>query len=541
MAKTPNPNALKKGKAVPVPLIGSFLLESITTGMYGERKNAIREYVQNGFDAIQSALGGKILKAGKGKITLTAGSNNLIIHDNGIGLAQRVAVSTLTAVGASRKERGQQAGFRGIGRLAGIAFANGLQFRTKAAGDNVETVVFIDCEELREGMLSSSRKAAADLLSECTKWEHRKAQNPDDHFFEVSLLDLTSPPVEATDTLQLCQFLSQVAPVDFHPDFAQFRKQILDGAAKLAAHPRAPLKEAAEEDGDEASILERIPFDHVAVLVRDGEAAPEQPIYKPYRATMPVTGNKSVGLTKVTLHNSDQTGAWWGWIGHKTNPGDYTEGTVAGIRFRVKNIQIDGSDLIRDVPVTNETKSTFGRWSNWFVGEIHVDPEAVVPNARRDNFEEDGRWLAIRHELSSICETLTTKARTVSDEHQISLETLEKKVEKARKEYLKIGRAKVFDVVKVHKLVADTDKILKDIETASGGAANAVQLRLKTLNKELTQIRVGLLETPKTADYEKFRDSVRKEFLKKTLAILIDYVELQTYDEIKKALEKALR
>lgn len=38
---------LRTRKPVPEPLIGSFLLESITTGMYGERKNAIREYVQN--------------------------------------------------------------------------------------------------------------------------------------------------------------------------------------------------------------------------------------------------------------------------------------------------------------------------------------------------------------------------------------------------------------------------------------------------------------------------------------------------------------
>src|SRR2546430_4111202 len=95
---------LAKGSAVPEPLIGSFLLESITTGMYGERRNAIREYVQNSFDSLQTAVAEKVLKPGKGKITLTINrtNNSLSVYDNGIGLPHRVAVNTLTAVGASR-------------------------------------------------------------------------------------------------------------------------------------------------------------------------------------------------------------------------------------------------------------------------------------------------------------------------------------------------------------------------------------------------------------------------------------------------------
>jgi hypothetical protein len=177
-----------KGSAVPAPLIGSFLLESITTGMYGERRNAIREYVQNSFDGVQSAVSERILRSGKGKITLTVGEDNsLVIHDNGIGLPQRVAVNTLTAVGASRKERGRQAGFRGIGRLAGIAFSNTLQFRTKAVDDTVETIVVFDCDALRKGMLESGAKPAADLIHECVTWRQERVDRATDHYFEVKL------------------------------------------------------------------------------------------------------------------------------------------------------------------------------------------------------------------------------------------------------------------------------------------------------------------------------------------------------------------
>ena len=537
-----------KGKAVPTPLIGSFLLESITTGMYGERRNAIREYVQNSFDGIQAALAADILREGSGKVTITVDADNksLIIHDNGVGLPQRVAVSTLTAVGASRKELGRQAGFRGIGRLAGIAFSTSLRFRTKAVGDSVETIVEFDCDELRKGMLSSGRKPAAELITACTTWDQQPVSDTKAHYFEVSLLGLKNPPVEAWDPLQLGTFLSQVAPVDFHPDFAAFRKKIFDEAEALSP---PPVNDENGEDGpdwsllngEEGSMLGRIPVSYVSLFIRSGNPAKDEPVYKPYRPKMGVDDSDNVPLSAVSVHCGEKSGAWWGWVGHKAKPGEYQKEAVGGIRFRLKNIQVDSNELILQVPTTNEQRSTFGRWSEWFVGEIHVDPRAVVPNARRDNFEEDERWLTIREEITKICTELTSEARKVSKDHQTSLEVLEDKVGRLRESYLKVSRAKTFDLTKVRKVIADSDKIQKDLEKVSGGAPAPVQLRLKSMAKELTQIRVSLLEKPKTPEYEQFRDAIRREFLDKALSILNDYLDIDLYEEVKVALEKGIR
>src|SRR5438477_328011 len=35
----------------------------------------------------------------------------------------------------------------------------------------------------------------------------------------------------------------------------------------------------------------------------------------------------SVTLSSVTFHHGE---SWWGWIGHKKNPGDYAQASVAG-------------------------------------------------------------------------------------------------------------------------------------------------------------------------------------------------------------------
>jgi len=548
---------IPKGKPVPEPLIGSFLLESITTGMYGERKNAIREYVQNSFDGIQSALATKVLRQGAGKIMITMSENasSLTIHDNGVGLPHRIAVTTLIAVGASRKERGIQAGFRGIGRLAGIAFSRTLQFRTKAAGEDLETVVWFDCDALRRGMLESGRKPATELITACTTYDQIKAKDPKAHYFEVKLIGLRNAPAEALDPLQLEAFLSQVAPVDYHPDFAKFRDEILGEADKmeipeLEEEPENIELQHSEADeradwsvleDDAASMLERIPVSSVTLAIKSSETAQERLIHKPYRVRLGVSDSPTdVPLSAVEVI-AGASGAWWGWLGHKAKPGEYQDAGVSGLRFRLKNIQIDGNELITLVPTSNDIRLPFSRWSNWFVGEIHVDPRAVVPNARRDNFEEDARWLAIRDELTQVCQGMTREAREVSKAHQTSLEMLDKKADKLRTDFLSVSRAKVFSMKKAQKLLQDSDKLQKDIEKASGGAPAAQQVRLKAIAKEVTQIRVGLLDKPQTAEYEQFRGAIREEFLAITLGVLNDYLEIDLYDEVREALERKLK
>jgi hypothetical protein len=232
-------------------------------------------------------------------------------------------------------------------------------------------------------------KPAAELIRSCVTWRQESVERSSDHYFEMTLQELNNAPAEATDLVQLEDFLTQVAPVDFHPDFAKFKNEILDDAAAIQV--RIPNDGKPDDDVGTESILQRIAFDHVAIVILGSESKTERQVFKPYRPKMAAGDKESVPLSEVTVHSA-ASGVWWGWIGHKRNPGDYEQDSVAGIRFRLKNIQIDGNDLIRDVvPITNDIRSTFGRWSNWFVGEIYVDPREVMPNARRDNFEEDPR------------------------------------------------------------------------------------------------------------------------------------------------------
>src|SRR3990170_27552 len=96
--------------------VGSFFLETLTTGMYENPFHCIREYVQNSYDAIRDAVRAKVLKDKDGRVSISVGgtarSPSLVIRDNGIGIPSERAYSTLVSLGASRKTPTQHAGFR---------------------------------------------------------------------------------------------------------------------------------------------------------------------------------------------------------------------------------------------------------------------------------------------------------------------------------------------------------------------------------------------------------------------------------------------
>ena len=53
------------------PHFGAFVLESLTLGMYGESHNALREYIQNGFDSLRTAVRDRLIRSDEARIEVT--------------------------------------------------------------------------------------------------------------------------------------------------------------------------------------------------------------------------------------------------------------------------------------------------------------------------------------------------------------------------------------------------------------------------------------------------------------------------------------
>ena len=112
------------------PIAGKYLLEILTKGMYSNPMHIYREYIQNASDSIDKAIATGVLSAADAviHIDINKAGHTIIIRDNGVGIEEKTAHNKLMSVGASDKDGINERGFRGIGRLGGLAYASQVQF-----------------------------------------------------------------------------------------------------------------------------------------------------------------------------------------------------------------------------------------------------------------------------------------------------------------------------------------------------------------------------------------------------------------------------
>ena len=73
------------------------------------------------------------------EIAIASAERRVRIRDNGPGLSREEAFERLLPIGRSGKTLGIDRGFRGVGRLAGLAFAKTVSFTTRTCEDQVVT------------------------------------------------------------------------------------------------------------------------------------------------------------------------------------------------------------------------------------------------------------------------------------------------------------------------------------------------------------------------------------------------------------------
>lgn len=482
------------------PHFGAFVLETLTLGMYGESRNAIREYIQNSFDSLRQAISDRLISEtdAKVEITLDADRNGLTIRDNGIGLRTENSVSVLASVGASNKDYRRNAGFRGIGRLAGIVFCDTLEFKTKAAGQNRRTVVTFDAKKLREKMSpqSSYEADAAQTLESCVSARYEDDPNTGDHFFQVSLKGFFNPPVECQNYESLKSFISQVSPLPYSPSFP---------------HTSAILDKARAEN---------LQIEWVRTLLRDGDAQFEE-LFKPYG---PDFGVKKERVPITIDFVVSPSGKWWGWVGRKRVSGAIKDAASKGIRVRVRNIQIDGTDIIRDIFAVShlggKPRTSYARFVDWYVGEIHIRPNAAVPNARRDGFEEDLAWQNIRDELDEhIAVKYGKLAYKTSTADQLSVDNLKKRLAEFRRLADPLVEQQRADWDNVSQAVAEANELQRRLGLAVKVADEEELGPIRTISETVSALKANLdslvIEAPANSSCEEEVSLAISEFTHK--------------------------
>lgn len=517
--------------AIATPHVGAFVLETLTLGMYGEPCHTLREYVQNSFDAIRAAQRTRFLTA-RGRVDVTFASERITIRDNGLGVKADQAWKTLTSVGASKKDRQRDAGFRGIGRLAGMAYCDELIFRTTFPGETTLTTLRFDCKSLLKAMSPDEGgdvELSKLLLSAITFKSAENAVLAEEHFFEVTLNGLDKAPETLTDVSNVCDYLSETIPVDFHPDW-NWGKKI----------------EAGYQEFFSASL------ESIDLFVHTDSSTTQ--IYKPHGDIYEFAKGSSK-LKTVDFFPSDD-GKYWGWIGRLSDSGAVTDTRTRGLRVRVRNIQVDGTEIFERL--FSQVKPSYGRFSSYYVGEIHIDPERVIPNARRDGFEETKEWLETKAELiENLCRPLATGAYEASKEGQTDvkkvIDDIEKLIERAR-HLVENSRASYDDVVdlmntakRLRRRASAALKIIGDFDDTAtdcgdSGDRKLVALQDASRSVESIENQARLLIGRFLGEEERIaglKARLRQEIVKELLDIVNPFVDPATYQQIRRQLTKS--
>ena len=351
----------------------------VTLGIYDDPLVVYREYSQNAVDALESS--GQT-KTGKIEIAIEPKQRRVSIRDNGPGLTYQECIENLIPIGRSKKVVGQGRGFRGIGRLAGLAFADSVTFLTRAeVRGPITRVVWSGVHALD---WTTSAAVTEDTVQNCVSIDTLEDANRIGHFFEVQL-DRVSRQAGGVllnrDAVR--KYISEVCPVPMSESFPFHRDvQIIFGP-------------------DEVPVVQDI------VVGDDPE-----PLRRQYEQCLRFTDERSDEFQEfqmLQVPSLDRTdNAAVGWIAHSSYLGAIPKRCgVRGVRARVGNIQIGGESIF-DHLFPEE------RFNRWCVGELHILDKRILPNARRDYFEPNPHLRNLENHLGPVFRRLASRCRSAS-------------------------------------------------------------------------------------------------------------------------------
>lgn len=370
-------------------VVGKDILELLANAMYVDPLTVYREYVQNSADSIDEArAAGLSLDDPHITIHLDHAARAIRIRDNGESIPNSQFVKRITAIGASHKRGTTLRGFRGVGRLSGLGYCQELIFRGKAEGDAKVVEISWNSRALKEKIRDVSYTGSLiDIIREVVSFKELPAADKSERFFEVELRKVQRLKNDLLMNEQAIRsYLSQVAPVPFHPDFT-FGDEIQKFLTERGIRPP------------------------VRIELNDGAG----PVY--HRARNFVEFNPKVSDTLreveyVQLYGDDGELAAFGWIADHAYMGAIPKRLgLGGIRLRAGNIQVGDESLL--APLYPEL-----RFAAWAIGDIHVSSKKIIPNGRRDDFEHTVHYTWLQSELSTKAGELAHRIRSRSQQRQ---------------------------------------------------------------------------------------------------------------------------
>lgn len=366
--------------------IGANILDNLTTGMYSDSKVIYREYIQNACDQIDIAVKEGLLSEDTVKnqclvdIYIDQSNKNIRIIDYATGIKSTQFKTILGDIANSDKKIGENKGFRGIGRLAGLAYCDKLIFTSKYKDESNISIMECDGALMRQLLQDNyhhKQYTIFDVLDRIFSFSTSEYNSISDHFFQVELVNVNFANRELLDVDEVREYLSFVAPVPYSSKF----------------YMSADIYKYANDHGHK--------IDEYRIKVNGEE------LLKEYSCNYSSRGEVSDAIhglefQEFTNKNGEELG--WMWLAVTGYKGALPKTCkMRGLRLRKENIQIGDGQIL--VPLFSES-----RGASYYIGEIFATSPNLIPNSQRDNFNgnetrkefESAIQSYIKRELDSI-------------------------------------------------------------------------------------------------------------------------------------------
>ena len=227
--------------------VGKSVLETITVALYENPIILFREYVQNSLDAYNIATedeGKKSIKNFHVSIDIDEQSKKIVIKDIGYGIeTYELFQYKMLSIGGSDKglDRTKYIGFRGIGRISGLAFCERLIFRNKVKDSNKIHECVWEGKKYRNLLSDENTEDNLEsIIEKIVTNEEKDASNKiiKEHFFEVILENYTDEIKEILDDKNFKEKLIRMLPLKYEKRFK--------GAKKILSKYNAFMNESLE-------------------------------------------------------------------------------------------------------------------------------------------------------------------------------------------------------------------------------------------------------------------------------------------------------
>ena len=504
--------------------VGKNILDNLTTGMYSDSKVIYREYIQNACDQIDLATNIGLLAPNEGSIDIFTDTHKryISIKDNATGVRSDAFIEDVGDIANSNKQIGKNKGFRGIGRLCGLAYCKTLKFTTSYEGEAVKSVMTCDAQKMR-AMLVENKKYTLDEIWDAIVTYSTEEESPDKHYFEVEMFDINKENTDLLDDAKVRDYLSFVAPVPYKNTFI-LRTQIYSFAKSIDYK-----------------------IDEYCVRVNGCQ------IFKEYTTKLKEQSGATLKnydeISKLEFkdfRDNDGNLIAWMWVGLSRFEKQIPKvNAMRGLRVRSANIQLGNDDVLTDLFKEN-------RGNYYFVGEVFAVDRQLVPNSQRDYFNEnEARVLfedSLRVYFFDVLHKLYYEANRVKNDYKRQEEYLAIVSEYQKKEQSGFvndeERQKLqFDIEKAKRSAEEARKRLDKLDNDdTSSPISEVRKRIgRTYEADkLKKKAEGVTVTPKTEEKKKtfVTDSLSKlsrserKLVSKILTIITDVAPKEIAEQI---------